>query len=380
VVKYLPAGDGNVKMAAGMDKFFIVIVDQGIIQRFNLTTFEKEVTARLPFTGSVKAIATGSAASGPLLVHYSKGGNALAEAPVTFIDPVTFKELDLGGAVLARHSDRDSYHYRASPDGTVFGGWVTSHSQSMSSIVLTGKTAKAHGGEMAGSVVPGADNTLVTAAGLFTPECKPLSGDKLQPRFRLRIPSQTGRFYLTCPGGGGAQFNTGTQAGKPVSIFLMGDARAIAELKDVELPTSNEAWTPSDFTQDKRVLFCPEGKLIAILPRSNDRLVLHRFDIDAALEKADVDYLFIVSRPPATAYKGAALDYTLQVKSKKGGVKAKLESGPAGMKISADGKLSWSVPKDFAEPHADVLISIGDASGQEVFHAFKLVVKEKGVE
>src|SRR5262249_15408772 len=150
---------------------------------------------------------------------YDAGNGALSPAPVTFVDPVTFKELNFGkkDRPLARHSRRDSYHYRASPDGTVFGGWVTSHTQSMSSIVLGDQEARAFGGEMAGSVVPAADNTLVTAAGLFTPECKSLGDDKLEPRYRLRVPSQTGRFYLTCPGGGGAQINTGTQLGKPVA-------------------------------------------------------------------------------------------------------------------------------------------------------------------
>src|SRR5262249_42298484 len=138
-----------------------------------------------------------------------------------------------------RHSANESYHYRASPDGTVFGGWVTSHTQSMSSIILSGKTAKSFRGEMAGSVVPGADNTLVTGGGLYTSECKSLGSDTADRRYRLRAPSVPGRFYITWPGGGGAQHNTGTEAGKPVTVYLAGDSRPIATLKDAELQTSN---------------------------------------------------------------------------------------------------------------------------------------------
>jgi hypothetical protein len=279
---------------------------------------------------------------------------------------------------MPRHVARDAYHYRASPDGTVFGGWVTSHSQSMSSIVLDGKTATAYGGEMAGSVVPAADNTLVTAGGLYASDCKALGSDRAEPRYRLRIPSQTGPFYITCPGGGGAQLNTGRgDQGQPVALYLIGDSRPIATLKDVELPAFNEAWTGSDFTQDKRVLFVPEGKLIAIIPKSNDRLILHRFDVDELLDKAGADYLFVLSRPPAVVFRATAISYTPLVKSKKGGVKVKLEAGPKGMSITPQGKLTWNVPRDFAEAEANVILTVTDASGQELLHTFKLAVRDE---
>ncbi len=371
IVKYLPVADGNVKIAAGRDKLFVVSSETGIIQRFSLATFEKEVTAQLAVNGTVKAICMGSAAVGPLLVYYQRG----VQGPVTFLDPVTLKEVHCEGINVHLGG---AEHFRASPDGTVFGGWPTSHSQSMTSIVLTGKSARVHRGEMAGIVVPAADNTLMTGGGLYTAECKSLGSDKAEPRYRLRVPSQTGRFYLTCPGGGGAQINTGVMdAGKPVTLYLMGDSRPIATLNDVELPASNEAWTGSDFTQDKRVLFVPEAKLIAIIPRSNDRLVLHRLDIDAALEKVGIDFLFVVSRPPSVANKGTRVVYAPQVKSKKGGVKFKLESGPDGMRVTADGKLAWDVPRDFADTEVAVILTVSDASGQEVFHNFRIAVRDR---
>jgi len=376
VVKYFSVAEDEVKFAAGMNHLYMVFPDKGIIQRFSLATFEKQVTAQVPFTGTVRALATGSAASGPLLVHYNEGQGALGNAPVALIDPVTFKELNVGGLSRIRHSVRDAYHYRAGPDGTVFGSWVTSHSQSMSSIVVTGTTARVYQGEMAGSVVPSAENTLVAAGGLYTPECTPLLGDKAQPRYRLRVPSQTGRFYITCPGGGGAQINTGTEAGSPADVYLMGDSRPIATLSGVTLPTSNEAWTRSDFTQDKRVLFVPEAKLIAIIPNSNDRVVLHRFDIEQALAKTSIEFLFVVSRPPSTAYKGAQFTYAPRVKSKNGGVKLKVESGPEGMKAGAD-SIVWNVPKDFADGATDVILTVSDAGGQEVFHSFKLTISDR---
>ena len=44
--------------------------------------------------------------------------------------------------------------------------------------------------------------------------------------------------------------------------------------------------------------FVPDAKVIAVLPSSNDQVVLHKFDADAALEKSGQDYL-IVTLPAA---------------------------------------------------------------------------------
>jgi len=65
------------------------------------------------------------------------------------------------------------------------------------------------------------------------------------------------------------------------------------------------------------------------------------------------------------------------VKSRKGGVKVKLESGPPGMTVSGQGRVSWKVPADFAPGEVDVILGIGDASGQETFQTFRLTVREK---
>jgi hypothetical protein len=63
----------------------------------------------------------------------------------------------------------------------------------------------------------------------------------------------------------------------------------------------------------------------------------------------------------------------LAVKSKKGGVRYKLESGPAGMALDGNGRLTWRTP---AGTEGDVLISVRDQSGQEVFHTFKVEVTD----
>ena len=54
--------------------------------------------------------------------------------------------------------------------------------------------------------------------------------------------------------------------------------------------------------------------------------------------------------------------------------KVKLDSGPEGMKVAADGTVSWAVPANFADTAVTVILTISDASGQETFHTFTLPV------
>lgn len=59
--------------------------------------------------------------------------------------------------------------------------------------------------------------------------------------------------------------------------------------------------------------------------------------------------------------------------SKKGGVRLNLESGPDGMKVDR-GAVVWEVPEGFADPAANVILSITDAGGKETFHTFEVPV------
>ena len=111
----------------------------------------------------------------------------------------------------------------------------------------------------------------------------------------------------------------------------------------------------------------------AVIDKTGSKLNLHKFDLEASLEKAGVDYLFVTSRPPLVEL-GKLFKYTPVVKSKKGGVTYKVESGPKGLAISRDGLVRWEVAADFAENTVDVIVSVGDSAGQEVFHTFQLAV------
>ena len=92
VVKYIPVGrGGRSAIAAGAEKLFAVLPDEKVIQRWDLKTFEKEVTAPLPVTWSVKTALMGSAATGPLwLISGSSGFSS----SVAVIDPTDAPRVD----------------------------------------------------------------------------------------------------------------------------------------------------------------------------------------------------------------------------------------------------------------------------------------------
>lgn len=132
----------------------------------------------------------------------------------------------------------------------------------------------------------------------------------------------------------------------------------------------------------QRYHFIPDAQLLVTIPTNADRLVLRKLNVDEALEKSGIDFLFVASAPVPQATPGKEYSYPVAVKSKKGGLKYKVDAGPAGMKVSPTGTVSWKVPADFKEAQVDVIMTISDSSGQEIFHTFKIAIaeaaKEKG--
>ena len=366
VAKYLPVAEDNVLFAAGMDKLLIAYPARNVLQRWNLTTFERELTATLPVPGTVNALCMGSASNGPLLIGLGSNDPRGGSSSALFLDPLTLKTLTIKW-LKEPMTGFTTRLVRAAPDGTVFA-WhegFGGEPHALKCAVLNGASGTVAGvwPGPASLAIPGPDNrTLYTAAGLFTTELKKTSF----PRTGSFLPAAHGSYFLQLDG-------------TTLSFYLAGNDRPLAQLNGVEgiCPENIGYGSARDsINHDRRIHFIPNARLVVSLPTTNDRLLLYRFDPEQALEQSDIDYLVVTSQPPPVAQKGAEYTYPLAVKAKKGGVKYKLESGPEGMKVATDGRLTWNVPAGFAEPEVDVLLTISDASGQEIFHAFKIAIKD----
>jgi hypothetical protein len=372
VIRYLPLAEDNVKFAAGMDKLFILLTDKSILQRWNLVTMEREVTAPLPVTGTVKTMLMGSASGGPLFLG---GVGGIGERGVTFLDPLTMKPLKpQGNADVGIGFDHYPPTVRVSADGRVYGLWQQGLSPSgLRTMVIDGMTLKNHYEHTSvGHILPGPDGqTLFTGAGLYTAQTK-----KIGEKTGFTLPALHGSYYLALDN----PFNVHPNQAKerlPVAVHMLGDARPLITLPSLEgLDRPDIFNRNASLPLDKRLFLVPDARLLVTIPLTADKLYLHRFDLDQALEKAGIDYLFVTSRPLTTAVKGARYEYAPTVKSKKGGVKLKLESGPPGMKLE-NGRLTWSVPADFAESPVNVIVTVSDATGQEIFHTFAIAVVAK---
>lgn len=115
---FVPADGSRVKFAAGREKLLVALGGENIIQRWNLATLEREVTAPLPVQYKLSLIAMGSGSDGPLLVASADG---VRKAELIFMDLSTLKKLpiELTGDSHIHIIEGDGV--RAAADGRVFG-------------------------------------------------------------------------------------------------------------------------------------------------------------------------------------------------------------------------------------------------------------------
>jgi S1-C subfamily serine protease len=371
--RYITIPGDNVMAAAGAEKLLLVNADQNIVQRLKLASGEKEFTGKLPVTGVVKAVVMGHNSKNTMLVHWAVGTDALAQGKYDLINIETMRSIELE-KFQARNgiSYRDTVHLRASADGNTYGLWCTSHSPSgLESLILVGKkVSDYYEHNSVGHVIPSADGKyILTGSGIYTSQLKKRGADRLNI---FAIPSTAPNWHL---GINVPLYNSGDPKQKRrVDVYVLGQDTPLLGINAPEMAGGeNDAWARTDFTQDKRYWFIPSAELLVTIPNTNDRLVLRRVNILQQLEKQGVDYLFVVSSPPTSAAKGRRYEYQLEVKAKRAISKYSVD-GPPGMTISPTGRISWSVPAGADRENA-VVVTIKDATGQEVFHTFNLSVE-----
>ncbi len=276
---------------------------------------------------------------------------------------------------------------RASADGHTFTAWQPGMS-GIRVLTLEGDTPQwrfERGGE--GLVQPSFDgNLLFTGGGIYTSDLRPVSPEQVRgivcfpsyhPAYFLGF-SGPNRMYNPMVRQGRVYNNQGREEKSKLSLFTTGDRRLLlsftdfAELNEPQEVAMNGRET---MTIDKRIHFFPTANLLVNVSAARDQLILHRLDVTAALEKAGIDYLYVTSLPPTVAVPGSTLSYAIAVKSRRGGVHCTLDSGPEGMTLSDDGKLQWSVPAGEPLGRQGVIITIKDASGQEILHSFNIAIR-----
>jgi len=185
----------------------------------------------------------------------------------------------------------------------------------------------------------------------------------------------SGQYYLRLIPSQQSRSRRDTSPQKGVAkLYLFGDNRPIVSISDLTMPPSNSGYFP--YNAGKNLLFIPDAKVIVSASSTLDSLVLKRFDIKEALAESGIDYLVVTSSAPNKAKLGQPYSYQLETLSKKGGLKYKLDSAPPGMTVSGKGKVTWTPPKTIESDQQKVIVTVSDATGQEMFHTFSIEIPE----
>ncbi len=280
-------------------------------------------------------------------------------------------------------------HIRASAGGTLYGIWNSNGWPSgFHTLSVRGKSLFAINeyGPFA-HLVPGYDGqTVFTGArGRLDSEGKPVGQPGSSPPEQVAettIPTCDPLYYLSLGGLPAALPEARHPAPPPggvtASVHATGDGTkllTVTGLTEMAGLDRHDLFSESDFTIDKRFHLVPAAQLLITIPASNDRLVLRRLDLDAALNRAGGDYLIAASLPCLVAAPGQKLEHQILVKSKKGGVTCTLANGPDGLGVTPEGKITWQVPKQLAHQEVKAVVSIGDASDRELFLTLKISIK-----
>lgn len=273
---------------------------------------------------------------------------------------------------------REQIHIRASAAGDLFGLWHTSGSPSgFQTLSVRGKDLKAvYNHESSGHLAPGPDGrTLFTGrSGRRDAEGKPVGrpGGAPENRPGMTIPSQDLSFYLA------VEETPDPENPVKVSVHVAADdARLVSVhgLGEMRGAVKDESGARDDFTIDKRFHFLPDAHLLVTIPASNDRLVLRRLDLDAALHQRGDKSLLVTSPASLIAKAGSPFRHKIVVKPDRPGVTFTLSTGPDGLLVAPDGTVTWTPPNSAAGEESKAIVTVADSSGDERFHTLIIRVK-----
>ncbi len=362
IVKSIPVDDSDVLVAAGETKLVILQRGNGIISRFDLESFEREMTVACePY----KALAMGSSSEGSLL---ALGAN------VVILDLQSLKPTGMPAGVPHGLDN----NLLASANGKVFTGWRDQSSPSGLTIleIVSGTIKPSYEHVSYGPVLPSPDGRVIyTAGGKYGPDGKRLAGASSVNGQNLALPAVTGSFSISLLSADPASGRISTPT--RLRVHCQNDELPILTATDVVLPDIPQNTLPGNtptLPLHQRLLWLPNLDTFLTIPSSLDKFVIQHFNLQEELDKGGTDYLFVSSMPPTSVPRGQALSYQMDVLSKNGDVKYSLETGPPGMAISSSGLLSWQAVSDYASNEAIALVNIRDKSGQTISHTVKLSV------
>ena len=267
IVGNIPVEEDGAKFSAGLETVVVVLPLAGTVERWNLKTREREVSVDWPFKGKLKSLTMGSASKGPLLVQFvPPGGLRFGNDSLAFFNVETMKLqiADVKMPLPLNIASQFNWHFRASPDGSLFGMWCSGLGSWGTMVVSDTNVTLYHGGSPQSYVVPSTDGrTVYTVSGQHKPQLR--IGDAVGPAIPV-FPARHGDSYMRLS-------HSNNYA---VTIHSPGKAEPLATLKGLDLAIPDEHQLKNDFTFDKRVHLIPDARVIVLISALGEQITLQR--------------------------------------------------------------------------------------------------------
>jgi hypothetical protein len=258
VVKLIPVPSANVKIAAGRDKLMIVQPETGTVQRWSLTTFEKETAAQIAMKVPPIAAAMGSASDGPLVIC---GVDFPRLGETAFVDVQSMKRIAVADDPHRIFDSSPTVFLRASANGHLFTCEDAAMSGRLQCLAWNNGVIKMSRGGGGNLPVPGPDGSDVyTTRGRFGSDLKAAGGVEAHC-----LPACRGGYFLAI-----------AQDLGEVSIYRNGSDRPVRRVTRLDeiVDVDNRKGMPLDM----RVFCFADAKLLITVSSSNDSLLLRKVD------------------------------------------------------------------------------------------------------
>jgi len=378
-------------LTAGAEKLILYIPGKNQLVRYDLKTGGREQAVPLEAGTKIRSLTMGSDSSGPLLAdivaddvddrrRFERDGRD--EHPA-FFDPATLlrmtvKYVDVGPSDDDRFGFERTVGWQASSDGRLF-----SAVGSGTVIRFDGNVAEVRRGrsDRFSYAAPSGDGRLLLrGTQILNEHGDPLGEFPMQPKYQGRglVPAERGQLFLGFYARG-RDDDRNRRPRRPFEIYVPSNPTPIAEMFDIDQLVAGDSYSGTNETGE-RIFFAPHLSQIVTIPASADRLTVYPFDLEQELQRRVDDYLFILGPIPPDALRQKPWSHQLDIRSKRGGVVCKLESGPKGMTITPEGLLEWPSPPSVTSKSTPVVVSVNATGAEELLYVFPLrVVSEKPV-
>ncbi len=370
----IPVNGEDALFACGKDAVVVYTRGENLLERYDLATLHKTKAVPIGEAAGPKYLRMGQASAGPVYLF--------ADGVLTARDGRTLEPMKLRGSLPDVGKDNHT-EFRVSADGTAVVCWDPAAAPRPYTMVRVrdGAVTTTESATQFDKYNRRYDLTADGSVVLFGHEFYNRDGREIghaegvpnEHGFNA-VPTADPRFF----------FRVGNPQRKLTDVSLCATAtreslatvRGLPDLGDYggwDWPRCGTVHDSPD-PGEPRVLYLPEAKRVAVVPVSDDRFSTVKLDLETAVGGA----MTVVSVPPADVAVNGTYTYPVQVLPARPGLTYHVETGPAGLAVSAAGVVTWHPTGRPVGGTAAVVLTVADKDGHEATQSFDVAVTRGG--